>query len=110
MAIRTSSYNFGALQSWSLVDFIRKVIILLASRVESEYFWNDPNLGFLGFGGVDLIDNRNEALETRMFTVEYYVEFYRAWYKRASTDAVAFFNYPIPMKQSFQFAWYPTLK
>jgi hypothetical protein len=37
-------------------------IILLASRVESEYFWNDPNLGFLGFG-VDLIDNSNEALE-----------------------------------------------
>ena len=65
MAIRTSSYNFGALQSWSLVDFIRKVIILLASRVESEYFWNDPNLGFLGFG-VDLIDNSNEALDAHL--------------------------------------------
>jgi len=60
----------------------------------------------------DLVDTRVPSIDraTRTFTVEYYVEFYRAWYKRASTDGVAFFNYPIPMKQSFQFEWYPTLK
>jgi len=61
MAITTSSYNFGALQSLSLVKFVRKILILLASRVESEYFWNDPNLVFLGFGA-EPIANSNEAL------------------------------------------------
>ena len=62
MAIRTTSDMFGALQSFSLVKFIRKIIILLASRVEREYFWNDPNLVFLGFGA-NPIDKSNEALE-----------------------------------------------